>query len=456
VQAFSLVAGIIVARSFGANGYGQLSYAMALVAYFMLATDFGVTSIAIRDMAKERDRWSSILTTYIVVRAIMSLMAYTGIVLVTIFSHQEGITRLLVLTYALQMFVLVASVSWIFVAHQKMQYDGFIKTTQGCLYAVLLVGLLAVWHNILVVPLATFIAALVVTPLGWHLMRGQLGRFRFVFDRRYAKELLLYSWPVGISNGATQITVNMAAIFITLYHGNAMTGVYSSAYRIVSAMIMFATFFTSALYPLICEKAVGPRESLQRVLEVGTRLLLLLTVPIGVVLTILGPRILVLVFGREFGEGGIALQVLGWSIAFLVISRMYGNALVAISEQRLFTVIVVVSAGLNVGLSVLLIPRYGIIGASLASCMTEAFNFLASCLVLRRRYVFSVLRPFVLSLFCAAIMGLSLYVMRSINLAFLLLAAPFLYLLPSYLSRSIKNSEVTFAWRLAKQIIPVG
>ena len=70
----------ILARALGVSGFGQLSLALALVGLAGNAGDFGLSQIAVRDMAAEPERRPEILGSLVTVRLLFSAVL-TGLVI---------------------------------------------------------------------------------------------------------------------------------------------------------------------------------------------------------------------------------------------------------------------------------------------------------------------------------------------------------------------------------------
>ena len=162
----------------------------------------------------------------------------------------------------------------------------------------------------------------VAVVVGFYLLKRNFRYLKGEFDSAFFNDLFIYSWPVGLSNGASRINTNLDTIFLQMYWGSSFTGEYSAVYRLMGFGIMFGNFFTSALYPLICERAVGTKELLGSTLDLSTRILLIFLVPVSVVLMIVGPELVVVLFGNAYEHGGMALRILSWIPLLLLISRL--------------------------------------------------------------------------------------------------------------------------------------
>src|SRR5439155_18737402 len=56
---------VYVTRSFGASAFGQLAFATALASYFALVPDFGLNTLGVREIARDRTRTSTYGTSIV-------------------------------------------------------------------------------------------------------------------------------------------------------------------------------------------------------------------------------------------------------------------------------------------------------------------------------------------------------------------------------------------------------
>jgi O-antigen/teichoic acid export membrane protein len=130
-------------------------------------------------------------------------------------------------------------------------------------------------------------------------------------------------------------------------------------FAIVFAVIqIFGPFVTQLL-------ARGERARLEAVLRTSTRWAVLLTVPVLALLAIDGGRVLTLLHQRS-SAGGPAVIIL--AVAFMIdaLTGLAGHVLTMSGRSGVNAVNSAVALVGNVGLNLVLIPRWGILGAALS------------------------------------------------------------------------------------------
>jgi len=152
-----VIVGIWVARYLGPDMFGLLNYATAFVALFGVLATFGLNSIVVRDLVKDKDNTNVTLGTAFVLQLCGGLLGYTLIALAIYFARpddgQAGIV-VMILGFSL-VFRCIDTVRYWFESQVQSKYivwieNGiflFMALTQGVLVLVQAPFLAFVWVN---------------------------------------------------------------------------------------------------------------------------------------------------------------------------------------------------------------------------------------------------------------------------------------------------------------------
>ncbi len=194
----------------------------------------------------------------------------------------------------------------------------------------------------------------------------------------------------GISNGrlmglAVPMMLSTSALFIMhwtdtlmlgIYRPEAEVGVFNICSKVSSVTSMAIISVNTIAAPKFAE-LWGKRDiaSLRKVVRQSTKLIFWASAPVLLAITLLPGPILGL-FGGEFRSGSRALLILLLGRFVNSLCGPVGILLTVTERQKLFQNIIFLAAALNIGLNLVLIPRYGITGASMASTIsTVLWNF---------------------------------------------------------------------------------
>ena len=144
-------------------------------------------------------------------------------------------------------------------------------------------------------------------------------------------------------------------------------GLYAAAYKLAFIPTRFSAAFHRAVYPVLSRHAAASdRKLFAKTSERSMRFLMLGGVPLAIGTTILAEPIMHTIFGQSYIAGAVALRMLTWAFVLEFFNPFFSLMLFAMERQRLVLVIETLGTGLNIVLNIVLIPRYGFIGAAIA------------------------------------------------------------------------------------------
>jgi O-antigen/teichoic acid export membrane protein len=174
----------------------------------------------------------------------------------------------------------------------------------------------------------------------------------------------------SFASSTTAVYNDLDKTMLSHYGMNAATGIYSMAYRVVDFATMPIFAIRDAALPGLFKRG---HQGITKSAEYGHRLLVR-TLSLGVLaslcLALAAPLIPKLV-GSGFSESVSALRWLAIIPVFRSIHQMSGIVLTSCGRQTVRTASQLTAAGLNFGLNLWLIPRFGWHGAAWASIATD-------------------------------------------------------------------------------------
>jgi len=115
-------------------------------------------------------------------------------------------------------------------------------------------------------------------------------------------------------------------------------------------------------------------ESLKIVYKLSFKYILMIILPIATGITLLSKQITILLFGKEFLPSVPALAILIWSEVFVFYGIVHQNLLISTNQQKIDLRFTFIAAVANIILNLILIPVYGIVGASIATLFSYALG----------------------------------------------------------------------------------
>jgi O-antigen/teichoic acid export membrane protein len=154
--------------------------------------------------------------------------------------------------------------------------------------------------------------------------------------------------------------------------GLRSAGVYQISYKIFDLCLSLFTGFLQAVFPrMVRDKS---RRSLKMILAGGVGLL---AIPVGII--ILGRRRILGAFRPEYVAGSTSLVWLMLTVPLVFINSTCANAAIAAGRIRILIALAGLLIVTNVGLNLLLIPKWSINGAAFSTFACEFLSTLVIC-----------------------------------------------------------------------------
>lgn len=371
--AIGLATSIVLSRYLGVEGFGQFSYIFAFFYFFLSINDFGVNTIVVREISKQRERAGEIIGAMLSFKVLLTVISVlTAWITVWLMKFPEGLRNALYLFALILPMIALQLPAVIFQALLKLEYPVIIGIFNRCVGFLLLMG--AVWMGY---GLTALVTALLLAEFASLLITLKYTT-RFVrpgwrFDPRLWSEILRSSVPLGIAGLFVALINRVDFIMLERMTDLEQVGLYSAAYKVTNLLESFPLMVMGTLYPLMSTYARQDLDKLRALYKRSVFYLALVALPIGIGVTALAPVIVRLLFGAKFIGAEQGLRVLVWSTVFLYMALSGGNLLISLGREKINLLLNSLGAGLNITLNMLLIPSMGFVGAALATTGTHLF-----------------------------------------------------------------------------------
>jgi PST family polysaccharide transporter len=159
-------------------------------------------------------------------------------------------------------------------------------------------------------------------------------------------------------------------------------GIYSAAVRISEVWYFIPMAIAASVFPAIIEAKKKSEEFYCQRLQKLYDLMVLVAVSIALPMTFLSGWIVTLLFGQAYAASGIVLAIHIWAGVFVFLGVASGKWFLVENLQKLAFYRTFWGMVINILLNVLLIPKYGVVGAAIATVISysiaalwfDAFN----------------------------------------------------------------------------------
>jgi len=362
-----------VARYLGAEGFGILSFALAFTAIFGVFTDIGLQQLMIREIARDRALAQKYLGNIAVLKIFLVIITF-GLIALTInlLDYPWQTTKVVYLVALSVVFNAFSMMFYgMFRAHERMEFAALgrvlssVLTLSGALYAIS--------QDFSVVAFASVycIVSAIALAYSFTVSVWKFSIPRIEIDLRFWKESLKHAWPFGLTAVFATVYYWIDSVMLSLMKGDELVGWYNAAYRLIFVLQFIPLAYFGAVFPVMSRFYVSSNEFLRFTYERSFKYLLILALPIGAGTTLLANKIILLIFGIEYFHSIVALQILVWSTVLLFVTAPFFVLFDSLNKQIVVTWVTGSCALLNVVLNLVLIPKYGVTGASIATVATQ-------------------------------------------------------------------------------------
>ena len=370
---------VVAARALSQEDFGAFVYALAFAPLVAVLWSWGLGTLVIREGSAQPEELPRLYAEFIMLRLILAVPS------IVIFGTVGALLRPDTESAVVLIVVLVAWAINSFreanvaagVARQEMKGVTKAQVADRLATAALGIGVLLLGMGVVALAIAFLVGSLV----GYLVARGAVRDLGIYLDLRKVDRSNLFpmlkrSFYIGIDTMVSQFLFRVDALILSAMKGDAVLAAYSVAYRLLETVLFISWAIARALFPAM---SAGGREKVKRGLEEGVAALAVVYIPFGVILLLEADRIIPLLFGEDYGAASAeAAQWLAAAPLLFGISYLAGFGLQSLARSRDVFVASLSAAVFNIGLNLVLIPRYGGTGAAIATTSAYALESVVS------------------------------------------------------------------------------
>jgi O-antigen/teichoic acid export membrane protein len=376
-----------LARSVGADDFGYVEWAAAVLLCAGLIVDQGFGLYGAREIAKAPERTAELIAEIIGARIFLAAGAFCIVLLMAFFLKDAGTTRNLLILYGISLFAAPFILTWVFQGLEKMHSAALVQVVRQTIFAGMVLTLVMNQERLWLVPIAEIVSVSIAAALSVWIVKAKL-KFGVRVALGFSADLFRQGVPIGLSQMLWVVKVFGATLIVGLIASAEDTGRFAGAMRIYTALHTFVWLYYFNLLPTLSRAWHDGRAEFAAVIRKSMVIVISLSVVAGAIWVAAAPLVMTIVYGPEFTGGGGALQWLGGACVAAAVSGHFRFGLVAAGYQRSE----LATAAIGAAAAVILIPigyvKMGTAGAAAALFTAEVLVLLTSWLMARQR-VFS-------------------------------------------------------------------
>lgn len=388
---------ILLSRELGPSSLGLYTLVFTVYMFGLQFASFGVGPALTKyiaeyydDPSKIKEFVSSGVFGAIISGFLMGILLYllSGIISIQFFHNAEMLDLLKVTAACFPFIAMQKAVTGILNGLRKMEWYAILNITQNLSVMVFTI-ILVLWLDMHIMGAI----------LGFVIPTVLMGLFSLVSTRnflktppkfvyRIIKEIYWFGFYIVLGNSIGMINTQVDSLMIGYFMTEADVGYYSVAIIFMQGVILLPQAIQSVTTPSISRYyKKGEFENIQKLIKTTMLKTFAVIVCISVILAIFGKFLIGLIFTEEFLPAYTPMVILlvGYSICAPIGS--VGNTLSCVGKVKVMFKVTTLAALMNTLLNLILIPKYGIIGAAVATSISQ-IGTLAIHLSFIKKYVF--------------------------------------------------------------------
>ena len=367
---FPLVTSMYISRVLLPSGVGEIAFAQNIASYFMLIASLGIPAYGVREIAQAsngQDR-SRIFSELFVLNGFMTLAA-SILYLMLCFACFGGSEFILHLVFGMLVLLNMFNFDWLY---QGMENYVFIAVRNAATKVIALAAMFIFVKQ--AGDINVYAVILCLGTAGNYLLNVIKAGEYVSFSFRGIKPLR-HLKAIAVIFAASIASELYARIDITMLGALGLsdaTGFYSNGQKIVMIALQLLVAVTTVFLPRLSRLYQEDRSSFAELLNKGTRMLLLVGIPLFVGLNLVAEEGVAVLFGEAFLPSVATVRILSPMLLIKgVCDLLCYQALLAMSLEKWFIPSRIIGVTVNIALNAFLIPVYAELGAAFASVTSE-------------------------------------------------------------------------------------
>jgi O-antigen/teichoic acid export membrane protein len=381
---FMFAASVIITRTIGADLFGKYSLSNSIFLVLAVFAVFGLNTGVVKLTSKYNSRRDApavkgtltsgiILTATFAVILTLAVIALAPHLAARVFSNVEGLDLILrVHMIALPFYALMMVIDGYSQGLKTLKYSVTVElVARPVIRLVAIVVLFLIGLRLFAVMFGTVFSYLLAAGLAFYFAR-RISPFSFsrTKTRLVVSQLFFYSLPLVFARFTSIIIGRANTILVGYFKDATSTGLFGAAATLSPFIALSLLSFGKIFAPVISELwEKGDTLELEKTFKTVSKWIFSLGFPLFLIF-LLYARELLAVFGSEFTRADTTLRLLAAGQIVNATVGPVGYVLTMTGRQKLNLINSITLAGINIILSIVMIPRWGIVGAGLATAIS--------------------------------------------------------------------------------------
>ena len=380
---FPLLTYPYVSRVLGVANIGVCNFVDSLINYYVIFSMLGIATVGIREISQAkgcRERldktFSRLMTINTITTSIVLAALIASIFLVPkLYENKE-----LMWIGALKLVSTFLLIDWLYKGLEEFKYITDRTILVKCLYVVSVFLFIRSAED---TKLYFFLLTMMITANAAINLVHSRKYVRFGFCFEGLKPVFKAVTILGIYGILTSLYTTFNTVFLGFVSGDVEVGYYATSHKIFKIILALFTAVTGVMMPRLSSLlGEGRHDEFKRLLKKSFSMLMMVFIPIAAGICIFAPLIIRIIAGPEFEGAIVPLRIISPLIVIIGIEQIIIiQGLMPLKKDKAILINSIAGAVTGITLNLLLVPRYGAVGSSIAW-------FASECVVLTSALIF--------------------------------------------------------------------
>jgi len=231
-----------------------------------------------------------------------------------------------------------------------------------------------------------FLCYFIAFIFGAILVMKTIGSNRLQLNRVFSFFIIKKSYPYAILIVLMILYTRIDSVMLErmLTDGAQQAGFYAQGFRLIDAFFMFAMLFSNLLLPIF-SRMLKEKESVVDLFQMSAKLLVFGAIALAALCYFNSHAILSLIYTNDIDQSAFPFQLLILTFVAMCVILIFGTYLTALGDMKILNWIALIGLVLNVLVNLLLIPKFGVVGAAFSTMITQFGVALAQVIVVCKK-----------------------------------------------------------------------
>lgn len=388
----TLLLSIFLPRYLGPTQIGQYYLALSIWAIMIVLSKFGTEVYTTKEIARDHDVAPKLLGTSLMTRLALFVVSSILVGVYTTALGYPDSLKIVVALIGVAGFLDLITMTFLggFAGREEMGYISIANVAYKLTYTGLAFLMMFLGKDVFWIAAMSTVGAIV-----------QLAIVATAYLRRYTIELT-FSPAIMLRLLRLSAPYLMASLVVVFYNevdkqiiaaliDEEAVGYYTTAATLYGTVMFIPVVFTSAIFPKMARSYVSTPESLPAINRKSIDIMFLLGIPVGFGIMAVSHQLINLIYGESFAPAGPILAIMGVVVVFVYQNILISQILTSTEKINWWTVVLVVSTIITIGLDIVLVPwsqrvfNNGALAGAITYLITEAGQTMFGIFLLPKR-----------------------------------------------------------------------